>query len=174
MNSIATICFTLLLASSAYGGTRVIRQTGWNSPPSTGWSGASPIGINMTGASEAIGEGGAVAEHDSVIIVEGGGWDAPATLSVNTGSGVGMYQSASNYQQSIINNDGSSGAYQGTSSSNSAYAYDYLGADATGANIEVQSNGWSASQGSGVTGQADELIHDGAAPTGGWPAKSSK
>ncbi|ODM95805.1 hypothetical protein Ocin01_10876 [Orchesella cincta] len=128
----------------------------------------------MAGVSEAFGEGGSVAEHDSVITVEGGGWDAPAILSVSTGSGVGLYQSASNYQQSIISPDGSSGAYQGNSASNSGYAYDYLGADAQGANIDVISNGWSAVQGVGAVGQGEELIHEGNAPApgAGWPARS--
>ncbi len=96
----------------------------------------------------------------------------PALLSISTGSGVGLYQSASNYQNSQINNDGSSSAYQGNTASNSGYAYDYLGGDAQGLTVDVQSNGWSAVEGEGAVGQADGLDHQGPALPPAPPAGS--
>lgn len=83
-----------------------------------------------------------------------------------------MYQSASNYQQSQINSDGSSNAYQGNTASNSGYGSDFLGGDAQGLNVDVQSNGWSAVEGNGAVGQVDALNHQGptivAPPPSGW------
>lgn len=118
--------------------------------------------------------GGAIAEHDAVITVVGSP-QVPALLYISTGSGVGLYQDASNYQQSQINSDGSSAAYQGNTASNSGYAYDYLGGDAQGLNVDVQSNGWSAVEGEGAVGQVDALNHQGPAkppppppPPSGW------
>lgn len=102
-----------------------------------------------------------------------GSAEVPALLSVYTGSGVGLYQSANNYQSSNINPDGSSYAYQGNYASNSGNAYDFFGGDAQGVTIDVQSNGWSAVEGQGTVGQVDDLSHQGPGvppvqPGSGW------
>lgn len=121
---------------------------------------ATGVVIEEEGASEAIGTGGAIAEHDATVSVSGD-HEVPALVSLSTGSGVGLYQSASNYQQSQINTDGSSNAYQANSASNSGYGSDFLYGDAQGLNVDVQSNGWSAVEGDGAVGQVDTLNHQG-------------
>lgn len=95
-----------------------------------------------------------------------GNAEIPGLLSISTGSGVSLSQGASNYQQTQINNDGSSYATQGNTAYNHGSSYDYLGGDAQGINVDVISTGWSAVEGEGAVGQSDGLNHQGPGSSG--------